>query len=75
MQSQSATAKILTAPNTEDLVRPIPDDWLNWHKRSNGDWELTTRAKAERDKQAGKVSQSYAGKRPKQRRGRHDAAD
>jgi len=86
MQSLSAMVKIQRGLGTSDLVLPIPDAWLNaldwragdtlnWRKRSNGDWELTNRTKAERDKQARKVSHSDAGSMPKQRGSLHDAAD
>jgi len=50
-------------------------DKLNLRKRSSGDGELTNRTKADRDKQARKVSHSDAGNMLKQRRTRHDAAD
>lgn len=86
MQPLSAMVKIQRGLGTADLVLPIPERWLesldwragdtlNWSKRSNGDWKLTNRTKAERDKQDSKVSHSDAGNMPKQRRSRDDAAD
>lgn len=86
MQSLSAMVKIQRGLGTSALVLPIPDAWqealdwragdtVNWSKRSNGDWELANRTKAERDKQARKVSHSDAGNMPKQGGSRHDAAD
>jgi hypothetical protein len=86
MQLLSATVKLQSDSSTEELVLPIPDDWLNaldWRasdtlnsrKRSNGGRELTNRTKAERYKQTRKVNHCDIGNTLKQRRSRHDAAD